>query len=108
MLRDEVKRRATITADDSLYNFAGGEVVGTPATAPTKASWDGWVEALHDHAIGTYDDNDLLGRMKYFEVQVQGGVGISDVSHVIDRGNRLTAKQIEQLRDQGVAIWTSD
>ena len=108
VLRDEVKRRATITADDSLYNFAGGEVVGTPATAPTKASWDGWVEALHDHAIGTYDDNDLLGRMKYFEVQVQGGVGISDVSHVIDRGNRLTAKQIEQLRDQGVAIWTSD
>lgn len=104
VFKEEAKRRATYTVHDSLYNFAGGEVAGTPITNPGKASWDGWVEALHSYARDEYDIADLLGRIKYFEVQIQGGVSLGDVAAVIDRQSQLSVAQRQALQARGIEI----
>lgn len=104
VFKEDVRRRATYTTADSLYNFAGGEVAGTPITSPGRASWDGWVEALHSYASDEADLADLMRRIKYFEVQIQNGVSLADVSAVIDRKGLLTAAQREALQARGIEI----
>ena len=108
VLKDEVKRRATVTAGDSLANFLGNQAAGTPMTAPGKASWDGWADVLHRYATGEYSVDEAIRRMTYIEVQVQRGVSLRDVAAVIDRENRLSATQIAKLREAGITIWNSD
>lgn len=108
VLKDNVKNKSTITAGDSLYDFAGGVTVGTPVTKPGKGSWGNYVSELFDFDSGMITEADLLRRMNYFEVQIQGGAKLSDISHVIDRKGALSSDQIRRLNEAGVQVWNSD
>ncbi|TXH11112.1 MAG: DUF3626 domain-containing protein [Hyphomicrobiaceae bacterium] len=105
VVKDEVKGRATVTAGDSLYNFATKQVAGTPVTAPTKASWDTAVEALYDYGSGLGDSSQLVGRLRYVEVQMHGGVSLADMRAVVDRRGVLTAVQRKALQERGIEVW---
>lgn len=108
VFKDGIKDRSTITAGDSLYDFAGGVTVGTPMRAPTKASWGEHVSTLFDYDSGMLSEKELLSRVRYFEVQMQNGVSLDDVSHIIDRGGKLTTAQLDALRKRGIQVWNSD
>lgn len=105
IVKDEVKQRATVTAGDSLYNFSTKQVAGTPLTAPTKASWDTSVDALYDYATGMIDHSGLVARVRYVEVQMQGGVTLNDMRAIVDRSGVLTAVQRQALKERGVEVW---
>lgn len=105
VVKDEVKQRATVTAGDSLYNFSTKQVAGTPLTAPTKASWDTSVDALYDYATGMADHSGLVARVRYVEVQMQGGVSLADMRAIVDRRGVLTAVQRQALKERGVEVW---
>lgn len=104
VFKDDVKKRATVTTGDSLFNFAQREVAGTPALAPTKHSWDTSVEALYDYATGG-TPGELVGQVRYIEMQIQRGASLADVRGVVDYGGVLNAAQRQALIDRGIEIW---
>lgn len=108
VFKDNVKNKSTITAGDSLYDFAGGVTVGTPVTKPNKGSWGNYVSKLFDFDSGMITEAELLRGMNYFEVQIQGGAKLSDISHVIDRKGALSPDQVRKLNEAGVQVWNSD
>lgn len=104
ILRDEVRNRTTVTVEDSLSNFTGRQVAGTPIANPTREGADGFMGILREYAQ-TGDVNVILDEVAYVEIQVQGGVGIADVRGVIDDKGRLTAAQRQRLSELGVTVW---
>lgn len=104
VFKDEVKARATVTTGDSLFNFAQREVAGTPALVPTKHSWDTSVEALYDYATGG-TPGELVGQVRYIEMQIQRGASLADVRGVVDRSGLLNVAQRRALTDMGIEIW---
>jgi hypothetical protein len=70
-LKESVKNRATMTADDSLAGFDQRYLVGTPVNKP---------------GLGGADDNAdriIHKEIDYYEVQIKGGIGLKDVQQVI-------------------------
>lgn len=104
ILKNEVRDRATVTMDDSLYNFDVGQVAGTPINNPNKASWDGQLTSLYQYNK-TGDLSHIYEEIPYVEVQIQGQVSITDVRGIIDDKGRLTAEQRKQLQELGVEVW---
>jgi len=104
ILKNEVRDRATVTMDDSLYNFAQSQVAGTPINNPNKASWDGQFTSLYQYNK-TGNLNYIYEEIPYVEVQIQGQVTIADVRGIIDDKGRLTAEQRKRLEELGVEVW---
>lgn len=104
ILKNEVRDRATVTMDDSLYNFDVGQVAGTPINNPNKASWDGQLTSLYQYNK-TGDLSHIYEEIPYVEVQIQGQVTIADVRGIIDDKGRLTAEQRKRLEELGVEVW---
>lgn len=103
VLRPEVRDRTTVTVGDSLMNFVQGRVAGAPLNDPNRATWDGYIDSLYEYATTGNVDN-LLKRVRYVETQIQGGVSLADVSHVIDREGFITATQRAQLAERGIEV----
>lgn len=106
VFRDETKGRSTVTVGDSLFNFAQRQVAGSPALSPTRYAWDTAVEALYDYATGG-TVGELVGQVRYIEMQIQRGAGLSDVRAVVDRAGVLTTAQRSRLIELGIEIWES-
>ena len=104
ILKNEVRDRATVTMDDSLYNFAQSQVAGTPINNPNKASWDGQFTSLYQYNK-TGNLNYIYEEIPYVEAQIQGQVTIADVRGIIDDKGRLTPEQRKRLEEQGVEVW---
>lgn len=104
ILRDNVRSRTTVTVEDSLSNFTGRQVAGTPATAPKREGADGFMGILREYAQ-TNDVNVILDEVAYVEIQVQGGVSIADVRGIVDDKGRLTPAQRQRLTELGVEVW---
>lgn len=103
IVKDEVRQRATVTADDSLQNMLDGNVAGTPMINPGKAGWDRQVPAIYAYAQSG-DITDIMYSFAYIEVQMQNGVSLSDMSAVIDARGVLTAAQRQALIDRGIEV----
>lgn len=108
VMRDSVKNRTTVTAGDSLYDFAGGVTTGTPINNPTRTGWGQYIGDIYDYGTGQMDGKTLMRRMQYFEAQMQNGITLNDVSHVIDRKGVLSPSQLNALKERGIQVWNSD
>jgi len=102
--KDEIRQRATVTADDSLQNFRDDHVAGTPMTNPSKASWDRQTTALYEYAkSGNLED--ITFSFPYIEVQMQKGVTLADMRAVVDAKGVLTGAQRQALKERGIEVW---
>jgi hypothetical protein len=79
VMKEEVKKRTTITCGDSLGDFANGSLCGTPLLNPDIEGLDGEVEDLMDHPRGA----GLKGWSSYMEAQITGGVELAEVQKVV-------------------------
>lgn len=79
ILKDEVRDRTTITANDSLFIFDSKSAVGTPLNNPGPEGLDDRI--LHNQ--GGYNQGE------YIEAQIFGGVTVNDIASV--RFDRWTA-----------------
>lgn len=95
VLKDNVKNRATLTVGDSLGIFDEGRGGATPLTSPGKASWDAQLDKL-DTGIS----NGEMGYFSYFEVQIHGGVKVSDIARieVVESGLSWKMAEIANLK----------
>lgn len=107
VLRDEIKQRLTYTPNDSMTPLLERRMA--PATL---ANVDG---AMFGSEIGKWVDTRnktvLYNRIPYVEVQIYGGVGLTDIESVIfDYGDLrvLTAGRFDQLRQANIAIQVKD
>lgn len=73
-LKPEVKLRSTMTVGDSLGMFGGDEAVGTPVLNPDLEGID---------SNGTAPVRNDPTAIEYIEVQIQGGLKLSDVKDVV-------------------------
>lgn len=105
-LKDEAKRRATFTVADSSFPLEQQVAVAAPLSKPTAGAWHLNAGPLYQYR---QDRNlqALLNEIDYIETQVQGGVSLSDVSTVLDRGGVLTQAQRAKLQGAGVQIWSN-
>lgn len=103
VLKDEVKRRSTITVDDSLSNGFGGRVAGSPLLNPDKVSWDDHVGVLYSYSQSG-NSQEFFFVTNYIEVQIQNGVSVDDIAYVIDRSGALTQAQISRLQASGIRV----
>jgi hypothetical protein len=105
VFKDEVRNRATFTIGDSLGLFLIDTAYGSPVNAPKLGSADTAVAAIMEYAL-TGDLDDFLGKivLNYVEVQVQGGVQLSDISHIVDNNRQLTSADRDQLRRLGIGV----
>ena len=99
VLKDEVKKRATWTGNDSLNaNVGGATMVPSPVLAPSPATLG------RDHrqlAIGVDPLDTMTKRDGYLEMQVWGGLPLSDVEEVLFPGSAPTAAK-RKLKELGI------
>ena len=100
VLKDSVKDRTTVTASDSLYNAEINQVTGTPARNSTRAGMDGEVVEIY---------NEEWDKIVYVEAQIQGGVTMADVDHLILHYNyELTQQELvstlKWFKDRGLQV----
>lgn len=105
-LKDDLKKRTTFTVADSSFPLGQQAAVAAPLTKPTGGAWHLNAGPLYQYRI---DRNlqALVNEIDYIETQVQGGVPLSDVSAVLDRGGVLTQAQRQKLQSVGVQIWNN-
>jgi len=105
-LKDDARKRATFTVADSSFPLEQQVAVAAPLTKPTAGAWHLNAAPLYQYR---QDRNlqALLNEIDYIETQVQGGVSLSDVSAVLDRGGVLTQAQRAKLQSAGVQIWNN-
>ncbi len=105
-LKDDLKKRATFTAADSSFPLGQQTAVASPLSKPTAGAWHLNAGPLYQYR---QDRNlqALLNEIDYIETQVQGGVSLSDVSAVLDRGGVLTQAQRAKLQGVGVQVWNN-
>ena len=78
VLKDTVKSRTTISAGDSLGQFDQGWMTGTPANNVTKAGLDAKTNYIFE---GQWPSGSH--KFEFIEAQIQGGLKIADVDHLI-------------------------
>ncbi len=92
VLKEGVKDRATFTVDDSLYAFSNGSGAPSPVRRPS-------VESLDTSLIS----GKLNSWISYIEVQIFGGVKLSDIEYVDLRGctdvnvSKQIGRELEKL-----------
>ncbi len=104
VMKDSVRARATVTMNDSIFNFDFNRVAGSPIDNPQRVAWDDGVEALYDYGRGEDSLNTLIQRMTYIEVQIHGGVTLDDVDFVLDKANVLSDAKIAKLTGRGIPV----
>lgn len=103
VLKDTVKQRTSLTVGDSLAPFINQDVAATPITAPGKEAWDNRVRNLYQFARNK-KTADFLNKISYLEIQIQNGASLDDVTAVVDRAGKLTAKQKKRFAELGIEV----
>ena len=105
VLKPEVRKRSTYTIGDSLGQFGRGHQGATSFVDDGIEAMDNFAEALDD--LSQSDDVlEFVNKVRYVEVQVQGGVSLDDIDYVLDGRRALTKQQIEQLEAKGIRYRT--
>lgn len=103
-LKDETRNRATFMPMDSTFPLQQKEAVASSLNDIQRATWQPQAGALYEYGRNG-NLSALLREIDYIETQVQGGVGLGDVTAVLDRNGVLTAAQRATLQQKGIAIW---
>ena len=77
-LKPEIGTRSTFTVGDSLGPMGAGNQVPSPLTRPGKSSWGGY-----SYYMWKNNKQGLKGAPSYLEVQIHGGVKLSDIAKVL-------------------------
>jgi SPP1 gp7 family putative phage head morphogenesis protein len=107
VLKPEVKARTTITMGDSLGGFSAGAQLATPILKPgIEGIGDTYLMSNVANWINTRDNKALIDGISYVEMQVQGGVSLSDIAYVHDHSGRLDDKTKKAFEKAGLEIRT--
>jgi len=103
VMRNDVRRRSTVTVGDSLYAMQENQLAATPLDDPSIESMDTLVTPLYRYAKRR-DVDSLISDVGYIEIQIQGGVRVEDVAFIRDPRRKLSADKIADLEERGIKV----
>jgi hypothetical protein len=110
VLKDSVKGRTTVTAEDSFYSQVSKNVMPSPYNSPKSYSIPLSSSGKPGYMVKS-GGLDLYGGARYVEAQVHGGVSLSDVAKVIINPAAMShwsySSLISSLQTKGIPYETS-
>jgi hypothetical protein len=98
ILKDSASAKTTMTMDDSLLTMQGSRLPNTFLARPLEQI---------DWTVTRYDLRDpfdvpFLGGKSYVEAQIHGGVGLSDIDHIVFTMGKPAGTLIKKLDAAGI------
>lgn len=100
--RDSIRSSTTYTVGDSLDAMRRNQVRGVALDQDGIEAWGGNTNRLYRMATGRITPED--SGLDYIETQIRGGVSISQIERVIDRGNMISATLRRRLSEAGISV----
>lgn len=104
VMKPEIKSRATMTYGDSLNLFDGRIALGTPISSPNIEGINPFSGFARDAVRGDMKSKAIRENVPYVEIQIQGGVHVSDIARVHDEFSRLKEGQVKAFQDLGIEV----
>ena len=101
VLKDSVAGRSTFTAGDSLNN-------GLIPVSITDARNRNISNLAIGGAYVGYSNRDTESGIDYYEVQIHGGISLSDIKYVTSDGKEIGQASVNALKENGIEVFGND